>query len=158
MVARPASFHPTDGKWDGRMVLIAYAVAEWSKDPKEKVGAVLASPDRRQVSWGYNGFPAGIDDAEYRLKSDEERVALSVHAELNATLNSAVPVRGWTLYVTKHPCAECAKAIIQAGVIRVVCPVMPPKSKWWESMKRAQNLFQEARVRLDHKAGGLDVG
>ena len=47
-------------KWDNRFVAIAELVADWSKDPGTKVGAVLVQ-DRRIISTGYNGFPKGTN-------------------------------------------------------------------------------------------------
>ena len=76
-------------KWDKRFLRIAKnEIASWSKDPNEQVGCVIVSPDRRQFSPGYNGFPTWIKDSEERLKDKELKNALSVHAELNAILNS----------------------------------------------------------------------
>ena len=43
-----------------------------------------------------------------------------VHAELNAILNSKWPVNGCTIYVSLFPCNECAKAIIQSGIKKIV--------------------------------------
>jgi dCMP deaminase len=46
-----------------------------------------------------------------------------IHAEANAILFSAREGRrtdGCTLYVSLSPCVECAKMIIQAGIVRVV--------------------------------------
>jgi dCMP deaminase len=45
-----------------------------------------------------------------------------VHAELNAILNAGAMemIRGSTLYVALFPCNECSKALIQAGVRRIV--------------------------------------
>ena len=43
-----------------------------------------------------------------------------VHAELNAILNSTQSVKDSTIYVTLYPCNECAKAIIQSGIKKVI--------------------------------------
>jgi dCMP deaminase len=44
-----------------------------------------------------------------------------VHAELNAVLNAnGRDLRGSKLYVALFPCNECAKAIIQSGIRRIV--------------------------------------
>ena len=43
-----------------------------------------------------------------------------VHAELNAILNSTQKLTGCTIYVSLFPCNECAKAIIQSGIKRIV--------------------------------------
>ena len=43
---------------------LADFIAEWSKDPSTKVGAVVThTKSRRIVSTGFNGFPAGVEDA-----------------------------------------------------------------------------------------------
>jgi len=132
-------------KWDKRFLRIAKnEIASWSKDPNEQVGCVIVSPDRRQFSPGYNGFPTGIKDSEERLKDKELKNALSVHAELNAILNSRTDLTGWTLYVTKAPCSKCALAIIQAGIVRVVCPPIREDSRWAEDQKLARDLITEA--------------
>jgi dCMP deaminase len=50
----------------------------------------------------------------------ESKYAFVVHAELNAILNSPRSLAGCTLYVSLFPCNECAKAIIQSGIRKVV--------------------------------------
>lgn len=50
----------------------------------------------------------------------ETKYPYVVHAELNAILNSKWPVKDCTIYVSLFPCNECAKAIIQSGIRRVV--------------------------------------
>jgi len=51
------------GKWTKRFLDMAAVVAEWSKDPSTKVGAVAVDPDSRAVlSTGYNGLPRGVED------------------------------------------------------------------------------------------------
>ena len=43
------------------------------------------------------------------------------HAELNAILNYAGSnLQGATIYTTLFPCNECAKALIQAGIKKVI--------------------------------------
>ncbi len=136
------------GKWDKRFYRMAREVASWSKDPTQKVGAVLVSPDKRQVSWGYNGFPAAIADTHERLEDKTFKNLYMLHAELNAILNAKKDLQGWTLYVTKFPCASCAKAIIQAGIARVVAQKVYDDSSWLQDQMTASSLFVEARVRV----------
>ena len=42
------------------------------------------------------------------------------HAEYKAIIGIPPSVRDCTLYVTKYPCYECARAIVQAGITKVV--------------------------------------
>ena len=128
---------------------IAREAASWSKDPAVGVGAVLVSPDLRQVSWGFNGFPTGIDDSPERLANVAVKNGFMIHAELNALLNAAVDITGWTMYCTKHPCKECALAIIQKRIRRVVAPAIMKNSKWYDNQVKAHDLFMEARISTD---------
>jgi deoxycytidylate deaminase len=55
-----------------------------------------------------------------------------VHAEMDAILScarSGIPTRGSTLFCTTFPCHNCAKHIIDAGIIKVVYVEPYPKSK-----------------------------
>ena len=111
--------------WDEYFMGLAHLSALRSKDPNTQVGAAIVDDNHRVVSVGYNGFPKGCSDDVFPWEREgrnllEMKYAFVVHAELNAILNSARPVRGCTLYVSLFPCNECAKAIIQAGIVRIV--------------------------------------
>ena len=111
--------------WDEYFMGIAMISAERSKDPNSQVGACIVDENNKIVSMGYNGAPIGYDD-DNNMTWDrvgdflDTKYAYVCHSELNAILNSKVPVRGCKLYVTLFPCNECAKAIIQAGITELV--------------------------------------
>ena len=136
-------------KWDERFIRIAREVAGWSKDPGTKVGAVLVS-ERRIIATGYNGFPQNISDSIERYADREVKLAYTVHAEVNAILNAAksgATTDSSTLYVTFPPCVRCSSAVIQAGITRVVCPVMSSApERWIESFTKGRDLMEEAKV------------
>lgn len=138
-------------KWDERFVRIAHEVADWSKDPGTRVGAVLVI-DKRIVATGYNGFPSGIDDNEVRYLDREVKLAYTVHAEVNALLNAArngAKTEGTSLYTTFHPCVNCAASVIQGGIARVICPsVESAPSRWHKSFNQARDLLDEAGVEI----------
>ncbi|MBR0213691.1 MAG: cytidine deaminase, partial [Solobacterium sp.] len=71
------------------------------------------------------------------------KYAFVVHAELNAILNSPRPVAGCTIYVSLFPCNECAKAIIQSGIKKIV----------YESDKYADTETTMASKRMLRAAG-----
>lgn len=110
--------------WDEYFMGLAHLSALRSKDPNTQVGACIVSPDRKVVGIGYNGFPRGCSDDEFPWEREggvlDSKYAFVVHAELNAILNSNQDLRGCTVYVSLFPCNECAKAIIQSGITRVV--------------------------------------
>lgn len=113
--------------WDEFFMGVADLAAKRSKDPKTRVGAVLVR-DNKIISTGYNGMPytsKNIDNDQIYSWSKNEDAKLNkhsyvVHAELNAILNAEQSVKGCTLYCTLLPCNECAKAIVQSKIKKVV--------------------------------------
>lgn len=143
-------------KWDRRLLSLAAFVGGWSKDPSTRVGAVVAD-GRRVVAVGFNGFPAGCDDAEHLYADRERKLRRVVHAEVNAVLSAGRPVRGLTVYTHPlPPCCRCAGLLIQAGIARVVAPAPPPAlaERWGEELAEARRLFAEAGVILVELAEG----
>ena len=109
---------------DSYFMALAHLSAERSKDPNTNVGAVIVDEMHRIVSIGYNGMPRNCNDDEFPWEREggflTTKYAYVVHAELNAILNSPRPVNGCTIYVSLFPCNECAKAIIQSGIRKIV--------------------------------------
>jgi dCMP deaminase len=139
-------------KWHHRFLDLAAHVAEWSKDPSTKTGAVIVRPDRSIVSVGYNGFPRGVNDSYERLNDRPIKYAMVTHAEVNAILSAHGPVEGCTIYVHPWPpCSSCAGAVIQAGIKRVVSvePTPEQEERWGDSFNIMRTMFREAGVRLD---------
>ena len=110
--------------WDEYFMGLAHLSALRSKDPNTQVGAVIVDEDKKVVSIGYNGMPRGCQDDKMPWAREggflTTKYAFVVHAELNAILNSPRSVKNCTVYVSLFPCNECAKAIIQSGIKRIV--------------------------------------
>ena len=135
-------------KWDQRFLSLAEFIAGWSKDPSTKVGCVIAGKDNRIVSLGYNGLPTGVSDSSERLMDREMKLAITVHAEVNAIL-FAGSVKGCTLYVWPlPPCSHCAAKIIQAGISRVisVAPDADTALRWGGSNSLAIEILTEVGI------------
>ena len=139
-------------KWDARWLEIAGVVSTWSKDPSTKIGAI-AVKDKRLVSTGYNGFPRGIQDYDDRWNNREEKYKYVVHAEMNCIYNANYhnqSLKGSTMYIVGLPvCHECAKGIIQAGVVRVVAEFKDAPLKWARSTEITEKMFKEAGIVYD---------
>ncbi len=133
--------------WDSYFMGLAHLSALRSKDPHTQVGAAIVDDDHRVISVGYNGLPRGCTDQEYPWQREgdvlDTKYPYVVHAELNAILNSKWSVKGTTIYVSLFPCNECAKAIIQSGIKRVV----------YESDKYAGTEMNVAAKRMLSSAG-----
>ena len=136
-------------KWDLRFLEMAELVSSWSKDPGTKVGCVLVD-DRRIIGTGYNGLPQGVSDLSDRFEDREWKLAVTVHAEVNAILNAGkhgAKTEGTTLYTTFPPCSNCSSAVIQAGITRVVCPPYEEAPKRWrDNFLLGKSLLMEAEI------------
>jgi dCMP deaminase len=138
--------------WDEYFINIAEQVKLKSKDNNTKIGVVLVGKNNEIVSTGYNSFPRGINDAVEERQEKPEKYFWFEHAERNCIYNAArigVSTLGTTMYMTCGiSCADCARAIISAGVEKIVLRsgkgAMSPK--WQESAERSNQMFKEAGI------------
>jgi dCMP deaminase len=109
--------------FDEYFMSIAKVVATRSTCPRKQVGAVLVR-DRRILATGYNGSIYGGDHCSDKgCIIDNGHCVRTVHAELNAILQAAkngVDTSYSIMYVTASPCLACYKALVNAGVKRIV--------------------------------------
>lgn len=143
-------------QWCDRFLRLAEEAASWSKDPKGGVGAVIVDDRKRVVGLGFNGFPDRIPDSPALLTDQAAKLPRMIHAEMNAVLNAVAPVHGATLFTTLAPCAECAKLLIQAGIVAVYRRPHPEHRhrSWAESFATAATILSEAGV----EQGAVDSG
>ena len=121
-------------KWDHRFMEVARLVATWAScfQPDRKIGAVIVL-DKRIMTTGYNGAPAGVKTCVERgecmrkkrgiQSGTRHELCYAIHAEQNAIIQAAklgVSIEGATLYCTHQPCVICAKMIVNSGIRRVV--------------------------------------
>ncbi|HDK03332.1 MAG TPA: dCMP deaminase family protein [Gammaproteobacteria bacterium] len=143
--------------WSEHFLAMAQLCAEKSKDPSTKVGAVIVGPDHEVRSTGYNDFPRGVADRIDERRERPAKYLYTEHAERNAIYNAArvgIPVKGCALYLNWEPklCADCARAVIQAGIVRVIGgdrPFPGHKPTWEESCRVGYEMLVEAGVDVD---------
>jgi dCMP deaminase len=103
------------------MMRLAEEVALQSVCKRAQVGAVLAYGEST-----YTGFNHVIGNPKACCENEDGKTKFFVlHAEMDALLQQgedkqsrARPV-GATLYVTRQPCIDCARAIVNAGISAV---------------------------------------
>ena len=97
----------------------AHTISLRSCDPRHQVGAVVVTEDNTQVlAVGYNGNHSGGPN---QVESNEPGASGMLHAEINALLKTDYNnPKKKILYVTLSPCRMCAKAMINAGIKKVV--------------------------------------
>jgi len=136
-----------------KLISIAKSYAQLSKD-SVKVGAILCDEEGGILSAGFNGFPRGVADLQERYDDADTRDRLIVHAEVNALLQAArtgASTQGSTLVVWgRTVCAECAKAAVQAGVVKILMPKIQPEQslKWTMHRQWTRLITAEASVEL----------
>ena len=137
--------------WDEYFMAIAKLSAQRSKDPNTQVGACIVSSDNRILACGYNGAPNGFNDDDFPWKREgnplNTKYMYVCHAELNAILNYRgfrKDFEGARIYVELFPCNECAKAIIQSGIKKVI--YSSDKYNGTEGNMAAKKLFSECGV------------
>ena len=121
-------------KWDIRFMKMARLISEWSSCYRQgrAIGAVIVK-DKRIMTTGYNGAPAGLKTCRERGECMRDRLGIAsgtraemcyaIHAEQNAILQAAklgISIDGGTMYCTHQPCSVCAKMIVNVGIRRVV--------------------------------------
>lgn len=136
--------------WDGRFLDLARHVGQWSKDRSRKVGCAIVGPLRDIRAIGYNGFPRGTDDAPSERYERPGKYLWTEHAERNAIFQAArsgTALEGCTMYLSWFPCMACARAIVQAGINRLVA-TRPDTSdpQWGEEFEAAITLLKETNI------------
>ena len=146
------NFVPTKSAltWDEYFMLQAMIAASKSKDPSTKVGCVFVDKNNHQITMGYNGFVAGIDESKIPWGNDPstplefQKYGYVVHSEANAILHSSRSLEGSRAYVTLFPCNECAKLIASSKIKEVI--YLSDKHHMTESNRIAKKIFELSGV------------
>jgi dCMP deaminase len=135
---------------DALMDLAAVAAAK-SPNKIRQVGAVILTCDGAAPIAACNNFPEGVADLDWRHEGDGRFVWME-HAERNAIFTAAKHGRalaGATIASTFFPCIDCARAIVQAGIVRLVSPAPAlDDAVWGASFPRSRTILEEGGVEL----------
>lgn len=136
--------------WDEYFILQAIMASFKSKDPATKVGCVFVDQNNHQLTMGYNGFVAGIDETKLPWGKDKsqplehQKYGYVVHSEANAILHSPTSLVNSRCYVTLFPCHECAKLLASSKVSEVI--YISDKHKGTESNTISKKIFDLAGI------------
>lgn len=140
-----------EDKWDRRFMDVAELVATWSKDRSRGIGACIVGPDRTIRSLGYNGFPRGVDDTIEERHTRPDKYQWTEHAERNAIFNAiraGTDIRGCTCYVNLFCCCNCARAIVQSNLRKVVTYPPADDPRWQRDFEISMQMFNESGVEV----------
>jgi dCMP deaminase len=138
--------------WDHYFMQIASDVSTRATCNRRKVGAVVVL-EKRILTTGYNGAPHGLPhctEPGVGCKMQDGHCIRTLHAEQNAIIQGAlygIALKGSSLYVTCQPCNNCAKMIINAGILRVIFDGDYPDDFAMELFKQAG--IELIRIRSD---------
>ena len=142
-------------KWHRRFINLAHEVASWSKDDSTKVGTVIMGHDHTPRSFGYNGFPEGVDDTIPERNERPLKYKYTEHGERNSIYHCAkngIPIAGCIIYITHYPCSPCARGIIRSGLNLVVIDKKSLDSDYHKRCKDdieiSKTMFKEAGLKV----------
>jgi len=138
--------------WDEYFIKISEMIGLRGSCDRGRSGCVITR-NNRLVAAGYVGSPIGLphcDEVGHEMHtvihedgSQSKHCIRTTHAEQNAICEAArmgVALDGSTLYCKMTPCYTCAKMIINAGIVRVVC------AQDYHAGQRSKEIFKEAKI------------
>lgn len=139
--------------WLNYFCRLVLEVASKSKDPSTHVGAIAIDPESKRIlATGYNGFPAGVNEDPTRWERPT-KYDFVVHAEANVIAAAAqfgISLKGAALFVSMHPCVECAKLIAASGIRHIYYITDDLKKEtsreWVNHLDNAISIFQESGI------------
>jgi dCMP deaminase len=145
---------------DESYLVLAFAERNKSDDPKSHfvpqsgVGAIIVR-NGQVVSQSANVLPPKVKEQlrTHGLDVGEtERYHFIEHAERAAIFTALLEgqsMEGATMYCTRYPCSDCARAIVWVGISRlVVASGLAGEQRWLEAQRAAQHIL---------KLGGVTV-
>lgn len=140
--------------WNDVYYNILQALKSKSKDRSTKVAAIIVDDNNSIISTGFNGFPRGCShDNDDKYHERPLKYSWTEHAERNAIYNAArrgIATAGCSMYCTWHPCTDCARSIVMAGITKLYCydVSLDTSSKWADDFKIAGEILKSSNVPL----------
>lgn len=144
---------------------VAYKIAQDSPDPSTQNAALLVDRFGNILVSAVNTFPYDVEQTEERWQRPL-KYSYVEHAERNVIYHAArrgVKAAGLRMYVPWFACADCARAIVQAGILEVIghdFDLHKTSAHWLESIKIADQILTEGGVifrRVPGKIGNVKI-
>ena len=123
-----------------------------SKDTSTQNAALLTDSGSGIIAIEWNNLPENINQSKNRLERPNKYYYME-HAERNVlykTIKMGMPTYGLTMYCPWYSCSDCARAIIQCGIKRVIGHKEyfdRTPDRWKESCAIGMEMMQEAGVK-----------
>jgi len=139
---------------------LAYDVAAKSPDRSNQNGAVIID-NLGSIAAGCNTFTPGITWTEKQLENRDWKLQYIEHAERSAIFEytkSAVRTSYPIMICPWFACAECARAIVLSGIIKVIGHRermdMTPE-RWLKSVEAGREILVKSGVTLSYHSGKI---
>lgn len=128
-------------------------IKEKSPDIHTKVGCLIIDKNNNIIIEACNSFPNSINITSKRLERPK-KYNYCIPAEYNAIFKAAnlgISLKNTTMYVSRPPYIECAKAIIQSGITKVILVGLINKiiEQYKDNFNIVIQLFKEAKITLE---------
>ena len=143
---------------DENYLVLAFAERNKSDDPKSHfvpqsgVGAIIVR-DGQVVARSANVLPPKVKaqlNAHGADVGEAERYHFIEHAERAAIFMGLLErksLEGSTMYCTRYPCSDCARAIVWVGISRlVVASGLAAERRWLEAQRAARSILKMGGV------------
>ncbi|HLC59429.1 MAG TPA: deaminase [archaeon] len=157
---------PIDGDIHKEFLRNAYLHASTdSQDLVTKNAVIIVSKDYEIIAYGANHFPSGVNPTEEQIKDREWKYKHIIHSEQAAIFSAAKQGKSTydtVMYEPWVPCTPCAKAVIDAGVKKMIGHkelIMQTPERWWTDTDYALGLLEKAGVEMcmySGKIGGVE--
>jgi dCMP deaminase len=147
--------------WDDYFMSMVYLIAMKSKDMRTHIGALVIGPDKEIKSTGYNSFVRRLKDNIPERQEKPEKYYWFEHAERNAIYNATLigtSLKGGIMYTNAIPCMDCARGIVQSGILEVIVDKMWNEGASPEDLEHSQRtiqMFKETGVKMRYWEGEL---
>lgn len=124
-----------------------------SPDPSTQNGAVLVGPDGDVLVGGCNEFAYGTEYTKERWERPAKYSYIE-HAERNVIYEAArtgIRTQGLTIVAGWAACADCARAIVQAGLdrlVRIPSNEQTTHARWGESIDIGDVIMLEGGIEI----------
>lgn len=103
-------------------------------------GANRAIPDLCKYRGCLRVEKYGNNNKEHRAPGD----CRAIHSEVDAIASAGCDLRGACIVVTRYPCESCARAIVAAGITRVIY------GRQQKVSEETMHIFEDAAVQVIH--------
>ena len=144
------------------LLKIAYSEAKKSTNPSTQNGAILIDDKGNIILSAVNSFPDGVTETKER-QIKPLRHKFSVHTERNILYQAAklgIKTKGLTMVCPWAACSDCAQAIIQTGIKRLVVhkQALDRSASWQENIDLVFEMMREAGIEIIVFDGKIEAG